>query len=207
MMDKIAAHLGVKHERVQAEWASLLENMKAKRTDIVLNGIEINDLRSKLYNFTQPYFVYEQQLSVRVEDKDKYKTLDDLKGHKIGILDGTESGNVLKRAGFTEDQTVIHPDSKTPYDNLKLKRVDAVMAESIIAEFYAGKDAAIFNNPATFAPGKYGIALRKDKDSESLVVELDKVLKEMKENGELAEIYKRWNIWNDKLKDVGIVAK
>src|SRR5258708_5645432 len=43
IMDKLAEHMGVKHERVQAEWANLLENMKAKRTDCVINGIEINE--------------------------------------------------------------------------------------------------------------------------------------------------------------------
>src|SRR5437660_120994 len=40
MMEKIAAHMGVKPERIQAEWASLKDNMKARRSDIVLNGIE-----------------------------------------------------------------------------------------------------------------------------------------------------------------------
>ena len=207
MMDKIAEHLGVKHERVQAEWASLLENLKAKRTDIVMNGIEINELRSKTYNFSQPYFVYEQQISVRAKDKDKYKSLADLKDKKIGILDGTESGNVLESAGFKNDQITIHPDSKTPYDNLKLRRVDAVVAESIIASFYAGQDAAIFNNPDTFAPGKYAVAVRKESDSDTLLAAIDSVLKTMKVNGELAAIYKKWNIMSDKQKALGVVEK
>ncbi len=207
MMDKIAEHMGVKHERVQAEWASLLENMKAKRTDIVLNGIEINELRLKTYLFSQPYFKYEQQWSVRAADKDVLKSMDDLKDKKIGILDGTEAGNVLKRAGFKEDQIKIYPDSKTPYDDLKIKRVDAILAESIIADFYAGKDKEIFNNPATLAPGIYGVALRKEKESDTLLAEIDRVLKLMKENGDLAAIYKKWNIWNDKQKELGIVEK
>jgi polar amino acid transport system substrate-binding protein len=207
MMDKIAAHMGVKHERVQAEWGSLLENMKAKRTDIVMNGIEINELRSKTCNFSQPYFVYEQQISVRAKDKDKYKTLTDLKDKKIGILDGTESGNVLEAAGFKKDQITIHPDSKTPYDNLKLHRVDAVVAESIIAAFYAGQDTNVYNNPETFAPGKYAVAVRKDSDSDTLLAEIDSVLKSMKENGELAAIYKKWNIMSDKQKALGVVEK
>ena len=60
---------------------------------------------------------------MRAADKDKYKSLADLKDKKIGILDGTEAGNVLKRAGFTDGPKIrIHPDSKTPYDNLKIKR-------------------------------------------------------------------------------------
>lgn len=204
MMDAIAKQMGVKHERVQAEWANLLENMKGKRTDIVINGIEINEERLKAFDFSAPYYVYEQQITVRLEDKEKFKKVDDLKSSKVGILDGTEAGNVLKRAGFKEDQITIHPDSKTPYDNLKLKRIDAVIAESIIAAFYAGKDEKLFNNPATFSPGKYGIAVRKEKASATLLAEIDRVLKVLKENGELAAIYKKWDIMNDKQKEVGV---
>jgi polar amino acid transport system substrate-binding protein len=207
IMDKLAAHMGLKPERVQGEWKTLLENMKDRRTDVVMNGIEINEQRQKAYNFSDPYFIYEQQLTVRAEDKDKFKTLEDLKGKKVGILEDTESGNVLKRAGFTEDQIKNHPDSKTPYDELKIKRIDAVMAEWMIADYYAGTDKAIYNVPKTFAPGKYAIAVRKDKENDTLVAEINKALKEMKDNGELAAIYKKWKIWNAQQKELGIVEK
>jgi polar amino acid transport system substrate-binding protein len=210
MMDKIAPHLGVKHERVQAQWDGLLTDLKNKRSDIVINGIEINDTRLKTNSFSQPYYTYEQQLSVRAEDKDKFKSLNDLKDKKIGILSGTESGNVLRRMGFKDEQIVGHDDSKTPYENLNLKRVDGVVAEWMIADFYAGPKGmvkGIYNVPETFSPGKYGIALRKEPESEALLKEIDRVLKLMKENGELAAIYKRWNIWNDKQKELGISDK
>lgn len=206
MMEKIAGHLGVKAERVQGEWAALPELLK-DRADVVMNGYEINEKNSKAYAFSEPYFVYVQQLVVRAEDKDKYKDLASLKGQKIGILEGTESANVLSRAGFGPEQIVTHPDSKTPYENLKLKRVEAVLAESIINDYYAGKDAALYLNPNTFAPGKYGILMRKDKGSESLAAELNRILKLMKENGELAAIYKQWNILDDKQKEVGVITK
>ena len=211
MMVKIAGHMGVKAERVQGQWDSLLTDLANKRTDMVMNGIEINELRSKTNNFSKPYFIYEQQLSVRAADKDTFKSLDDLKDKKIGVLSGTESINVLKRAGFKDEQIVGHDDSKTPYENLNLKRCDAVLAEAIIADFYAGPTKGmvkgIYNNPKTFSPGKYGVAVRKESDSDTLLAEIDRVLKLMKESGELAEIYTKWNIWNDTQKELGIVKK
>src|SRR5689334_13480095 len=42
IMDKLAEHMGVKHERVQTEWAQLIPNMNTGRSDMALNGIEIN---------------------------------------------------------------------------------------------------------------------------------------------------------------------
>ena len=205
IMEKLAGHLGVKQELVSGQWDSLIDNLKSKRTDMVMNGLEVNEARQKEVGFSEPYYVYEQQLTVRAADKDKYKSLDDLKGKKIGTLNAAESNNVLKRAGFTEDQIVTHDDSQTPYENLGFKRVDAVMQESIIAAYYAGANEKLFNVPQTFSPGKYAVAVRKD--DAALLTEINKALKTMKENGELAAIYKKWNIWTPAQKTVGVEEK
>jgi len=207
MMEKIAGHLGVKEQRDQGQWDALPESLNGRRTDIVMNGFEINDKNTKSFLFSDPYFVYVQQFVVRAEDKEKYKTMADLKGHKIGILSGTESGQVLKKAGFSDDQIVGYDDSMAPYENLKLKRVDAVLAESIINDFYAGKDNELHLVPEKFAPGRYGIMARKEKESDALLAELNRILKLMKENGELAAIYKKWNILDERQKEVGVAEK
>ncbi|MBI3829227.1 MAG: transporter substrate-binding domain-containing protein [Planctomycetes bacterium] len=138
-------------------------------------------------------------------DKDKYKTLDDLKGKKIGTLENAESNNVLVKAGFNKDDILIHPDSLTPYSDLEIKRTDAVLQEAMIADFYAGKNAKLYNVPATFSPGKYAVALKPE--DQTLLKEVDRVLNLMKQNGELAAIYKKWNLWNEKQKGVGMQEK
>lgn len=205
IMDKLAGHLGVKHEVVKSEWPTLIDNMKAKRTDLVMNGLEINDERKKVVDFSEPYFVYEQQLTVRVADKDKFKSLEDLKGKKIGTLSAAEANNVLKRAGFADDQIMQHDDSLTPYTNLEAKRVDAVVQESIIAAYYTPKYPKLVNVEKTFSPGKYAVAVRKGDTA--LLAEVDKVLKLMKENGELAAIYKKWSMLTDAQKSIGVAEK
>lgn len=206
LMDKLVEHMGVKYEITQVKWDNLIPDLvDAKRSDMILNGLEINAERQKVMNFTSPYCVYAQQITVRAEDKDKVKSLDDLKGKKIGVLSGTEANNVLKAAGFTEDQIVAYDDSNTPYSGLKEKRVDAVLQEDMIADFYAAKDTALFNVPKTFSPGKYGVAFRKE--DKALLAEIERVLQLMKDNGELAEIYKKWHIWNDLQKEIGVKEK
>lgn len=202
IMDKLAAHMGVKHEQVQASWETLIPNMLTRRCDMVINGIEINEERKKVVAFSEPYYVYEQQLTVRVEDKEKYKSLADLKGKKIGTLSGAEANNVLAAAGFGEELLMPLDDSFTPYKNLELKRVEAVLQESIIAAYYAGKNPRLCNIPKTFSPGRYAVTVRKE--DATLLMEIDRVLKLMKENGELAAIYKNWEIWTDGQKDVGV---
>jgi polar amino acid transport system substrate-binding protein len=207
IMDALSKQLGVKHERVQNDWDSLIDDMRADRSDIVMNGIEINEARKKAVGLSDAYYIYEQQLTVRAADKGKYKSLADLKGHKVATLKGAEANNVLKEGGFTEEQIKPYPDSSTPYTELDLERVDAVLQESIIAAYYAGpttenKDK-LFNVPQTFSEGKYAVAVRKE--DESLLKEINRALAAIKKSGELAKIYKKWNIWNDKQKSIEVV--
>jgi polar amino acid transport system substrate-binding protein len=207
IMEKVAEHMGVKQEIVKGQWDTLPANLLAGRSDIVMNGLEINEERKKKVGFSKPYFLYEQQLAIRSADKDKYKSLADLKGKKIGTLSGAEANNVLKAAGFTEDQIVPHDDSYTPYRNLELERVDAVLQENVIANHYAApaKMPKLYLIPETFAPGEYAVATRPG--DKALLAEIDRVLDLMKKNGELAEIYKKWNIWTPKQSTIGVEEK
>ncbi|HYF48842.1 MAG TPA: transporter substrate-binding domain-containing protein [Planctomycetota bacterium] len=207
IMEKLSKHLGLKHEIVRGQWDTLPANLLAGRSDMVMNGLEINEERKKKVSFSEPYFVYEQQLTVRAEDKDKYKSLEDLKGKNVGTLSGAEANNVLKAAGFAEENIKPYDDSFTPYRDLEAGRVDAVLQEDLIAAHYvkADKMPKLFNQPKTFAPGKYAVAVRPaDK---TLLDEVNKALDIMKKNGEIAEIYKKWNIWNERQKEVGIQEK
>lgn len=205
LMQKFAPHMGVKYEIVQVEWGKLVPDLQARRSDLVMNGLEVNPERAQVVDFSEPYCVYAQQMTVRAEDKDKFKKLEDLKDKKWGTLDGAEANNVLIKAGVPEANITQFPDSNTPYMALKDKRVDAVLQEDMIAEFYAGKDEKVYNVPETFAPGQYAIAVRKGE--KSLLDEVNRVIKAMKENGDLAGIYKKWKIWNDRQKEIGVKEK
>lgn len=202
LMEKLAAHLNVKSELVSGDWVGLIDNLKAERIDIVLNGLEITPERAKKVRFSTPYFVYRQQLTVRAEDRDRYAGLAELRGHKVGVLNESASVRVLRSAGWSDDLIVQYQDSSSPYTDLKLGRVDAVLAESIIAAYYTGRDSGVYSLPRTFSPGRYGIALRND--SPALLAELNRVLEKMKQNGELGEIYQKWNMWSTEQEAVGI---
>ncbi len=204
IMDALARHMGVRHEMVTCDWDALIDNMRSRRTDMVLNGIEINDERAEQVAFSAPYYVYHQQLTVRQEDKGRYRSLDDLKGHKVCTLKAAESNNVLLRAGWTQDLILPLGDSEAPYRELELGRVDAVLQEDIIAAYYASPQRAprLYNVPATFSPGRYGAAFRKQ--DKALLAEVDRILKMMMDSGELAAIYHKWGIWTQQQEQIGV---
>ncbi len=203
LMALLARRMGVRPELVRGDWNSLIPSMEAGRIDVVLNGLEINEKRKDAVLFSTPYFRFAQQLSIRARDRDRYRNLDDLKGKKIAVLKGSAAEDLLLSQGWTKDEIIGFDDSLKPYDVLKHRRVEGVLCESIIANYYAGTDSRILILPATFDPGEYALALRKtDPD---LLVEINRHLEDLKKSGELGELYQRWDLWNDQQEELGIV--
>jgi polar amino acid transport system substrate-binding protein len=206
IMEKLAQHLGVKAERFQGAWDELPEHLLSRRDiDLICNGIEITEERKQRLRFTDPYFRYAQLLTVRKEDQDKYKTLADLKGKKVSTLVASQSVRELEAAGFSEEQIITCPDSDTPYRELDTGRVDACLQDNIIALFYAApeKMPRLHIIPEEFGEGYYGMAARPE--DASLVAELNRILALMKKNGDLAAIYKKWNLYTPGQKKLGIL--
>lgn len=203
LVERLARRMQVRPELVIGDWTSLVPTLQAGRIDLVLNGMEVNEERAKQVSFTTPYFQFIQQATIRAEDTQKYPTVNSLKGEKIGVLNGSASISALKDRGWTDDLLIEFDDSLKPYEALKAGRVEAVVCESIIANYYAGHDVEMLILPDLFSPGLYAAAVRPaDKD---LLAEIDRHLDKMKKSGELGELYQRWGVWNDRLEAIGIV--
>ena len=202
LMDVLARRLGLKAKMIRAEWAFLVDDLLAGHSDIIVNGLEIKEERRKKLAFSEPYYIYRQQLTVRDADKDRYATLEDLKGRPIATLKGAEANNVLKSAGWTDALLDQMTDSQTPYTELKLKKVDAVLQEDVITSYYAPLFPGLAMEPKTFAPGRYGIASRKE--DQELLAHVGAALESMKKDGSLAAIYRKWGIWSPIQARIGI---
>lgn len=202
LVDALAARLGVRAELVAGDWLALIDNMRAGRIDLVLNGLEVTAERREVVDFTEPYYSYAQQLAVREADRGKYRSLEDLRGRRVSSLNGAAAVDVLKEAGFDDDQIAQYDDSLTPYLELASGRVDGSLAESIIAGYYAANVPGLHLVPETFSPGVYGGAVRKGEPA--LLAALDDALRAMKRDGTLGRIYQRWGVWDDGLAAIGV---
>jgi polar amino acid transport system substrate-binding protein len=203
LVERLARRMKVRSELVVMDWNTLIPSLHSKRIDLVLNGMEVTDARKDQVAFTTPYFQYVQQATVRAEDQEKYPDLDALKGHKIAVLNASASIDALQRRGWRANLLVQFDDSLKPYEALKAERVDGVVCESIITNYYAGKDKALYNLPDHFSPGVYAAAVRPD--DRELLHEINRHLEEMKQSGELGELYQRWGIWSERQEKIGIV--
>jgi len=192
IVDEIARRLNRKIEFVQAPWETLIPALNRGDFDFAMSGIEITPERLAEVDFTVPYYVYTQQLVVRATDT-KTNSLDDLNGKAIGTLGASAAERILRARKDIEVRS--YDDNVRPYDDLEIGRVDGVLLDLPIAEYYARPKKSLRFAGKPFAPGDYAIAIRKNDTK--LREDMNAAITEMQNDGTLQKILERWNLWND----------
>lgn len=197
--EAIARGLGVRQELMIEVWDNLIPALQAGRYDMAMNGIEDTEDRRKMVLFSDPYFVYTQQITVREENSQVHR-LEDLKGKKVATLSGTAAEDILR--GIPEIKVKINPEVIYSYQDLEDGRVDAVVLDTPIAAVYGAPNPKLKNVGETFGEGKYMIAFRKNQVA--LRDAVNSVLMKMKASGELRAIYQKWGIMDAKQASIGV---
>ncbi len=195
----IARHLDVRQELVIGAWDNLILDLQKGSFDMVMNGIEATEERSKIVLFSEPYFMFAQQITVRKETQG-INRLEDLKGKRVATLSGTASEDILR--SIPEIQVQINPEIIYSYQDLENGKVDAVFLDTPIAAEYGAKNPKLQNVGEPSNEGVYVIIFRQDQVA--LRDAINNVLKSMKESGELRAIYEKWGIMNPQQVRIGV---
>ena len=189
--DALAKKLGVHAQMVQNQWDGLVPALERGNFDIILNGLEITDEHRQQIAMSAPYYVYSQQIITR-KDNNSLTSLASLKGKAVGTLSGTVAQRLLEQAGGVDVR--VYPGQVEPFRDLNNGRIDAVMLDLPIAVYYLTKEPNLKRSGEPFAPGYYGIGIRKE--DETLVLALNKAIAELQADGTLEKIYRRWDVWD-----------
>lgn len=179
----IAKRLGVEAEFKEAEWDALFAGLEGKRYDIIINGVEITDERSKKYDFTEPYAYIKTALIVKGDD-DSIKTFEDLKG-KV-TCNSINSTYMLLAEQY--GATVQGVDSLEETLNMVLAgRVNATLNAEVSFYDYMSvhPDANLKVVALTSDASPVSIPVRKGEASESLRKAISEAIEDMRKSGEL----------------------
>jgi polar amino acid transport system substrate-binding protein len=191
LADALARRLGRRAVFVQNQWDGLIPGLKRGNYDVVLNGLEITADRRQEINFTIPYYVTGEQLSVRAEN-DTIHTLGDLKNKTVGTLKYSVAQRVLERDPSIRLRT--YDGQINAYQDLANGRLDAVLNDWPIAVYYSKPDPRLKFAGEPVEQIEYGIGVRKE--DQALIKDLNRGLTELIRNGELRRIYEKWGLWN-----------
>ena len=197
--EEVARTLGVQLKLVIKAWDTLIPELQRGSYEMAMNGIEDTADRGKIVEFSTPYYVYSQQLTVR-KSTNGVKGLDDLAGRKVGTLSGTAAEDLLRQHAGIE--VVINPEIIYSYRDLVEGKVDAVLLDKPIAVAYGASNPRLKNVGDSFQEGHYVIAFRKG--DETLRQAVNAALDRMKRNGKLKAIYAKYGIMDDHQAKIGL---
>jgi len=193
---EIAKGLGRTPQFVQVAFQAIDQSAARGDFDIGMSGVEDTPPRRAALSATIPYYEFYEVLTVRQADRNRLRTLADLKGLRVGTLAGTIAYERLLRSEQEHGtQTVTYDDDVHPYEDLRAGRLDAVLLDNIIAARALRRLTGLYTQPKPVAVGHYIGVL--SKENASLRDRVDAILRARMRDGTLERIYRRWNIWSD----------
>ena len=186
----IGKKLGVKVKIVEAPWESLFAGLDDGRYDLVINGVDVTEERQQKYDFSDAYAHIHTALVVK-DDNTEIKKFEDLKGKKTVNSIGSTYMTLAEKYGATA--TGVSTLDET-IQNVIDGRADATLnSEDSIATYLQTKpDAPIKVVATTKDASNVAIPMKKGESTKTLRKAINKALSEMKSDGTLAEISKKY---------------
>ncbi len=176
-------------------FASIDQSVKRGDADVSFCGLEETPVRRAALSLTVPYYEFREVLAVRLADKDKFKTLADLRGRTVATLVATMAYDMLLDAQKQYSITpVSYDDDVHPYSDLELGRVDAVLLDNVVANREARRRPGVFIQPEPVKFGTYVGVL--SPANAALRDQINVVLLDAMQDGRLDAIFRKWGLFN-----------
>ncbi len=172
------------------DFNGIIPALQTGNVDIAIAGITITDKRSKIVDFSDPYYDSGLRILVRNSEND-VQEFDDLEGMKIGTKIGSTSYDYLTKNLDDNDGVTPYPGSSDMYMALMSGAVDAVFYDSPNVGYFARTkgEGKVKTVGPLYEGQQYGIAFRKGS---KWVDDANHALKEMREDGTYKSIYEQW---------------
>lgn len=175
---EIAKDLGVQLEVKDMRFDGLLAALQAGTIDLVLSGMAPTEERKQSVDFSEIYHKGDQGIIIKSSDKDKIKTLADLKGKRIGVQKGSMQVKIAKTQIENPDLKELGKVSDLVLA-LKSNKVDAVLCGVEIANAYSKNNEDIAIMDVRLKAEAEGSAAAVKKGSPALLSEVNKTIKRL----------------------------
>jgi cystine transport system substrate-binding protein len=129
----VAAKLGLKPEFVTTEWTSILSGLGAGKYDVIISQVNVTPKREQVFDFSTPYTYSTPQLIVRRNERINYTKLEDLKGKKVGVGQGSIFEQQAKAVPGVDVKS--YPAAPENLQDLAFGRIDAALNDSLMVGY------------------------------------------------------------------------
>lgn len=134
----IARDLGVKINIVDIVASARIPNLLSRKLDIVISSFSITPERAKAIAFTNCVYVDQQVLLA--PKSSGFKTMADLKGHKIGVTRSTTNDNALTKGAVEGTAIQRYDDDASTSQAMLAQQVEGIVTSGGLAVAVTGRN-------------------------------------------------------------------
>ncbi|MCM3043894.1 transporter substrate-binding domain-containing protein [Bacillus altitudinis] len=191
LINAIAKDQDFKVKLEAMDFSGIIPAMQAGQLDVGMGGMSITDERKKKVDFSDPYF--DAGLTVVVKKDSIIKSIDDLKGKKLAVKNGTTGAKfATDNADKYGYEVVQFNDSPSMFQEVSNGNADALIEDyPVITYAIAQQDLKLKTVGDRLNGDQYGISVMKGKNQD-LLKKINKGLENLKKNGEYDKIIEKY---------------
>ena len=188
IIKKIGEMKGFEVEIMDIAFDACIPAVMNSKADFAMSGMTITEDRKENVDFTHTYQTAIQ--NVIVPSDSTIKTIEDLKGKKIGVIEGY-TGDLYATDDFGEEFISRYHKNTDGFQSLKSGRIDAFIIDDQVAKALVAEDGGNYKIlDSAYALEEYAIAVKKG--NKEILDMLNSAIDEMKANGELQKIIDKY---------------
>lgn len=177
------------------DWSMKETELSNGNIDFIWNGYSITEERKEKVEFSTPY-LNNRQVIITLADS-KINSKEDLAGAVVGAQNQSSAVDAIEADGdiittFKDGKVVTFDTNNEALMDLEAGRLDAVVADEILAKYYTNQRGADKYKvlKEDFGSEAYAVGMRKD--DKELVEAFNKAFKEVVNEGKAGEISEKW---------------
>jgi len=185
----IAAKMGLKAEFVDTAWDGIFAGVETKRYDCIMSAVTITPERLAAHNFSKPYIGNAMAIVTRKDAAVKPRTPQQLAGLSVSYQAETTAKFFMAKLveGGLRYNSYEYDTVMGCFDELGLKRIDAIVTDGVVALDYTSAADSQFEITWLGEPDEFfGICIKKGNDA--LTAAIDKALDELFADGTMRKI-------------------
>lgn len=192
--------IGMKVEFQEIVWEQKYNELNSGAIDCIWNGFTANSSdngikRSDLVDFSYGYMLNQQCVVVKKSNLASYTDENALKGKKA-CVEGGSAGESYAKSVTDADKVLSATSQINAFPEVKSGAVDFIVVDILLAQNLCGKgdyaDLAIVD-AIELESEIYAIAFKKGSE---LTAKVNSAIKQLEENGKLAELAKKYGFEN-----------
>ena len=191
ILDKVAEINGWDLEKSFPGFDAAVNAVQAGQADAIMAGMTKTTEREKVFTMSDTY--YDTKVVIATTKADKITKYSQLKGKTVGVKNGTAAQRFLDKNKDKYGYKIKTFDTgDLMYNSLSAGAVDAVMDDQPVIQYAIQKGQDLAINMDGEAVGGFAFGVKKGGNHEKLITEFNKALAQMKADGTLDEIIKKW---------------